>query len=101
MTLADVVISAIIPRPPHTARHTPPCAWRLLLSESLHPSAIDSLHLRLLLGSVLGSVQSSRLGVCKRVQLGAYLGAYSQAGRECAIERNQVQSEVLQSVQSS
>jgi len=43
-----------------------------------------------------GSVQSSRLGVCHRVQLGAslrawpgvYLGAYSQAGWECAIECN-------------
>ena len=54
------------------------------------------------LGSVLGSVQSIRLGVCHRVQLGvenvlgsvlesvlrAYLGAYSQAGWECAIECN-------------
>jgi hypothetical protein len=52
--------------------------------------------------SLLGSVQSSRLGVCHRVQLGvesvlgsvhesvlrAYLGAYSQAGWECVIECN-------------
>jgi hypothetical protein len=57
------------------------CSWESL--ESLH-----------------GSVQSNRLGVCHRVQLGvesvlgsvlesilrAYLGAYSQAGWECAIE---------------
>ena len=54
------------------------------------------------LESLLGSVQSSRLGVCHRVQLGvesvlgsvlgsllrAYMGAYSQAGWGCAIECN-------------
>jgi len=52
---------------------------------------------------LLGSVKSSRLGVCHRVHLRAsvraspgvylrtyvevYLGAYSQAGWECTIER--------------
>jgi len=49
---------------------------------------IDNLHSRSLFGSVLGSVQSSGLGVYYQVHAGSYLGTYSQAGWECAIECN-------------
>ena len=106
---------------PHATRHTPPSqhsppyatclsppgAWRLQLSKSLD-RARRSIHRRILsseigsvlpLDSVLGSVEPSRLGVCHRVQLGAYwracsgvclrayLGVYLRATRRCTWER--------------
>ena len=72
MKSTDVMIAATHHTPPATP---PPGAWRLLLSESLYLSVLDNLHSKALLGSVLGSVQPSRLGVCNRVQSGAYLRA--------------------------
>jgi len=112
--------------PPPASRPPPPGAWPLQLSMSpdraprtihgsIQSSEIGSV---LPLESVLGSVQSSRLGVRHRVQLGvslraclgvylrtysevylevysvcicvlrAHLGVFSQAGWECVIECN-------------
>jgi hypothetical protein len=82
--------------PPITARHMPP-ATRLLVcgisnSASLwieHAGAYMEAysHVRFPLASVLGSIKPSRMGVCHRVQLGAYwklyMGLYLRATRMC------------------
>ena len=47
------------------------------------------------LESFLGSIQSSRRGVCHREKL----GAYSEAGWECAIEFKSVLQSILESMQ--
>jgi hypothetical protein len=65
MKLTGIMISLPnIHRPQHPARYTLPGTWCLLFSESLYPSVLDNLHSRVLLGSILVSVQSSGLGVC-------------------------------------
>ena len=48
MKSTDVMTLAIIPCLLHAARDTPPGAWRLLFSESLYPSAVDNLYIRVL-----------------------------------------------------
>jgi hypothetical protein len=67
MISTDIIISATIPPAkrllPHVFSYTPLTARHLLLRESLHPSAVDNLHIRALLGSVHGSEQPSRLEV--------------------------------------
>src|SRR5882757_7392423 len=91
---------------PYATCLAPPSAWRLQLSKSLD-RARRSIHRSILsseIGSVLpldsvhGSVEPSRLGVCHRVQLGAYwracsgvclrayLGVYLRATRRCTWE---------------
>jgi len=79
---------------PHASRSPPDSTQRLVRSTKRTSTSDCTRQLALqrtpwnVLASIVGSVQSSKLGIRNQVLLGAYLEAYIQAGCECSINCN-------------